>query len=320
MVEKFPPKKSEPQQVILFSQADAEYTEKISENPLEEVKNAFDITCKQAFLQHPESALQLMGIPNAVSLIEKNVELQRTSDLKVDLAFWVAYPLGSKEYPEGETFLLHVEFQKQAPKNMPLRMAEYEMELALANAKRDKKGQILSYPKIRSYVVYFWPEEGKDDPENCLIEYIEVRYRKILLYEKTLAELKQKKLWEYMAFAPILKDIDDQQLNEAKELLEQYAGKDEKKRRRLLLTLAFYFKRKYKRNINEIIPNFDTMISKTAETGYYALTPQEARREREAGEQEGMQKGRQEGRQEILAMLPETQREKIMQRLGEEKH
>jgi len=319
MVEKFP-QKSEPQQIALFSQTDIEYSKQLRENPLEEVKNAFDITCKQAFLQHPESALQLMGIPNAVSLIEKNVELQRTSDLKVDLAFWVAYPLGSKEYPEGETFLLHVEFQKQAPKNMPLRMAEYEMELALANAKRDKKGQILSYPKIRSYVVYFWPEEGKDDPENCLIEYIEVRYRKILLYEKTLAELKQKKLWEYMAFAPILKDIDDQQLNEAKELLEQYAGKDEKKRRRLLLTLAFYFKRKYKRNINEIIPNFDTMISKTAETGYYALTPQEARREREAGEQEGMQKGRQEGRQEILAMLPETQREKIMQRLGEEKH
>ena len=58
--------------------------------------------------------------------------------------------------------------------------------------------------------------------------------------------------------------MDEQQLNEAKELLEQYAGKDEKKRRRLLLTLAFYFKRKYKRNINEIIPNFDTMISKTA--------------------------------------------------------
>ena len=315
MVEKFP-QKSEPQQIALFSQTDIEYSEKVSENPLEEVKNAFDITCKQAFLQHPESALQLMGIPNAVSLIEKNVELQRTSDLKVDLAFWVAYPLGSKEYPEGETFLLHVEFQKQAPKNMPLRMAEYEMELALANAKRDKKGQILSYPKIRSYVVYFWPEEGKDDPENCLIEYIEVRYRKILLYEKTLAELKQKKLWEYMAFAPILKDIDDQQLNEAKELLEQYAGKDEKKRRRLLLTLAFYFKRKYKRNINEIIANFDTMISKTAETGYYALTPEEARREREAGQQEG----RQEGIQKVLAMLPETQREKIRQRLDKDQN
>jgi hypothetical protein len=266
-----------------------------------------------------------MGIPNTVSLIEKNVELQRTSDLKVDLAFWVAYPLGSKEYPEGEVFLLHIEFQKQAPKNMPLRMAEYNMELALANAKRDKKGQILNYPKIRSYVVYFWPEEGKDDPENCLIEYvIDVHYQKILLYEKTLAELKQKKLWEYMAFAPILKDIDDQQLNEAKELLEQYAGKDEKKRRRLLLTLAFYFKRKYKRNINEIIANFDTMISKTAETGYYALTPEEARREREVGEQEGLQKGRQEGMaegiQKVLAMLPETQREKIMQRLDKDQN
>jgi predicted transposase YdaD len=321
MVEKFPPKKSEPQQVILFSQADAEYTEKISENPLEEVKNAFDITCKQAFLQNPEGALRLMGIPSFVSLIEKNVELQRTSDLKVDLAFWVAYPVGSKEYPEGENFLLHVEFQKQAQKNMPLRMAEYDMELALANAERDQKGRILNYPKIRSYVIYFWPEEGKDDPENCSIEYvIEVRYRKILLYEKTLAELKQKALWEYIAFAPILKDMDEQQLNEAKELLEQYAGKDEKKRRRLLLTLAFYFKRKYKRNINEIIPNFDTMISKTAETGYYALTPEEARQERESGRQEGRQEGMAEGIQKVLAMLSETQREKVMQSLGEEKN
>jgi predicted transposase YdaD len=320
MVEKFPPQKSEPQQVVLFSQANADYTEKISENPLEEVKNAFDITCKQAFLQNPENALQLMGISNVVSLIEKNVELQRTSDLKVDLAFWVAYPVGSKEYPEGENFLLHIEFQKQAQKNMPLRMAEYNMELALANAERDQKGRILNYPKIRSYVIYFWPEEGKDDPENCSIEYvIEVRYRKILLYEKTLAELKQKALWEYMAFAPILKDMDEQQLNEALVLLEQYAGKDEKKRRRLLLTLAFYFKRKYQRNINEIIPNFDTMISKIAETGYYALTPEEARQEREAGRQEGRQEGMAEGRQEILAMLSETQREKIMQRLGEEK-
>jgi flagellar biosynthesis/type III secretory pathway protein FliH len=68
----------------------------------------------------------------------------------------------------------------------------------------------------------------------------------------------------------------------------------------------------------------------TAETECYALTPEEARREREAGEQEGLQKGRQKGRQEgiaegmakgrqeILAMLPETQREKIMQRLGKD--
>jgi uroporphyrinogen-III synthase len=69
------------------------------------------------------------------------------------------------------------------------------------------------------------------------------------------------------------------------------------------------------------------MISKTAETGYYALTPEEARREREVGRQEGRQDGMAEGlaglaegRQEILAMLSETQREKIMQRLGEEKH
>jgi len=324
MVEKIPfsPKKSEPQQIVLFSQANVEYT--ISENPLEEVKNAFDITCKQAFLQNPEGALRLMGISSFVSLIEKNVELQRTSDLKVDLAFWVQYPVGSKEYPEGEKFLLHIEFQKQAQKNMPLRMAEYDMELALANAERDKTGRILNYPKIRSYVIYFWPEEGKDDPESCSIEYvIAVRYQKILLYEKTLAELKHKALWEYMAFAPILKDMDEQQLNEAKELLEQYAGKDENKRRRLLLTLAFYFKRKYKRNINEIIPNFDTMISKTAETGYYALTPEEARQEREAGrqegQQEGMAKGMTKGIQKVLAMLSETQREKVMQSLGEEK-
>jgi len=260
-----------------------------------------------------------MGIPGKVVFQEKNVELQRTSDLKVDLAFWVEYPVGSNEYPAGEKFLLHVEFQRQAQKNMPQRMAEYDMELALANAERDKKGQIVNYPKIRSYVVYFWPEQGKDDPEKCSIEYvIEVRYRKILLYEKTLAELKQMALWEYIAFAPILKDMDEQKLKEALTLLEQYAGKDEKKRNRLLLTLAFYFKRKYKRNINEIIPNFDTMINKTAESGYYALTPEEARQEREAGIREGMEKGMEKGRQEILAMLPETEREKIMQRLDEE--
>jgi len=313
MVEKTQSPPEKPQQIVLFSQA--EDTEKLSENPLEEVKNAFDITCKQAFLQNPEGALRLMGIPGKVTIIEKNVELQRTSDLKVDLAFWVEYLVGSKEYPEGEKFLLHIEFQRQAQKNMPLRMAEYDMELALANAERDKKGRILNYPKIRSYVLYFWPKEGQDDPENCSIEHvIEVRYRKILLYEKTLADLKQMALWEYMAFAPILKDMDEQQLNEAKELLEQYAGKDDKKRSRLLLTLAFYFKRKYKRNINEIIPNFDTMISKTAETGYYALTPEEARKEREDGMAEGMAKGI----QKVLAMLSETQREKIKQRLGEE--
>jgi len=75
--------------------------------------------------------------------------------------------------------------------------------------------------------------------------------------------------------------------------------------------LAFYFKRKYKRNINEIIEGFDTMISNTAESGYYALTPEEARQEREAGRQEG----RQEGQQEVLAMLSEAERDKIRQRL-----
>ena len=312
--------KLKPQQMALFSPVDAEHSEQLGENPLEAVKNAFDITCKQAFLQNPEGAMRLMGIPSTVSLIEKNVELQRTSDLKVDLAFWVAYPVGSKEYPLGENFLLHIEFQKQAQKNMPLRMAEYNIELALANAERDKNGRILNYPNIRSYVIYFWPEEGKDDPEICSIEYvITARYKKILLYEKTLAELKQLALWEYIAFAPILKGMDEQQLKEALVLLEQYAGKDETKRSRLLLTLAFYFKRKYKRNLNEIIPNFDTMISRTAETGYYALTPEEARQEREAGRQEGRQDGMAEGRQEILAMLSETEREKIMQRLASEK-
>jgi len=134
-------------------------------------------------------------------------------------------------------------------------------------------------------------------------------------------------LWEYVAFAPILKDMDDKQLNEALRLLEQYAGNDEKKRNRLLLTLAFYFKRKYKRSINEVIPNFETMIMQTAETGYYALTPEEARQEREkgmqagmqVGRQAGMQAGKQEGRQEILAMLSEEQRAELMRRLALDK-
>ncbi len=58
------------------------------------------------------------------------------------------------------------------------------------------------------------------------------------------------------------------------------------------------------------------MISKTAETGYYALTPEEARQERDAGKQEG----RQEGIQKVLAMLSKTEREKIKQRLASEKH
>jgi hypothetical protein len=40
------------------------------------------------------------------------------------------------------------------------------------------------------------------------------------------------------------------------------------------------------------------------------LTPEEARQEREAGIREGMEK--------VLAMLPEAEREKIMQRLDEE--
>jgi len=57
------------------------------------------------------------------------------------------------------------------------------------------------------------------------------------------------------------------------------------------------------------------MINETAESGYYALTPEEARQEREAGIQEGMEKGI----HKVLAMLPETEREKIMQRLDEEK-
>ncbi|OQY55500.1 MAG: hypothetical protein DRR08_13580 [Candidatus Parabeggiatoa sp. nov. 2] len=106
----YSPEKHEPQQMGLFSLAEAESTDKISKNPLEEVKNAFDITCKQAFLQNPEGALKLMGIPGKATLIEKNVELQRTSDLKVDLSFWVEYPVGSQAYPSGERFLLHIEF------------------------------------------------------------------------------------------------------------------------------------------------------------------------------------------------------------------
>ncbi|EDN72693.1 hypothetical protein BGS_1079 [Beggiatoa sp. SS] len=61
------------------------------------------------------------------------------------------------------------------------------------------------------------------------------------------------------------------------------------------------------------------MISNTAESGYYALTPEEARREREAGRQEGLEagieKGIQKGIQEVLAMLSEAEREKIRQRL-----
>jgi predicted transposase YdaD len=57
------------------------------------------------------------------------------------------------------------------------------------------------------------------------------------------------------------------------------------------------------------------MISNTAETGYYALTPEEARQERKAGRQEGLQAGIQEGRQEVLAMLSEAERDKIRQRL-----
>jgi flagellar biosynthesis/type III secretory pathway protein FliH len=74
-------------------------------------------------------------------------------------------------------------------------------------------------------------------------------------------------------------------------------------------------------NINEIIEGFDKMISNTAESGYYALTPEEARKERETGRQEGRQEGMeagiQKGIQKVLAMLSSSERDKIRQRLGE---
>ena len=255
------------------------------EHPLEEIAQVFDTTYKEIWGRHPEKIIRLLGIETAegMQIAEKNVELRKTFVLDVDLAFWV-------EYPDGRRWILHLEFERETKRIMPKRMFQYNVLLALAN---DEGEKTLQFPVVESYLVYFWPGTGQSDPgfyrhgENLF------RYHKLFFYELTLEIIEASEFWELLAFAPCLRHIQPTDIIQIQRKLQAHIDNPDTLHR-LLIFLAFYFKKRYNQNITDVIKEYDIMATEKASL---------LERWAEYEQMRGMEKGLAEGRIETLSAL-----------------
>ena len=224
------------------------------EYPLEEIAQVFDTTYKEIWGRHPEKVVRLLGIETeGVRIAEKNVELRKTFVLDVDLAFWV-------EYPDGPRWILHLEFERETRRITPKRMFQYNVLLALAN---DEGENTLQFPVVESYLVYFWPGTGRSDPGVYHHGENPFRYHKLLFYDMTLQAIEAAEFWELLAFAPCLRDVQPTDIIEIQRKLQVNIDNPDTLHR-LLIFLAFYFKRRYNKNITDVIKEYDIMAVERA--------------------------------------------------------
>ncbi|MBM3242033.1 hypothetical protein FJZ31_37655 [Candidatus Poribacteria bacterium] len=260
------------------------------EHPLEQIAQVFDTTHKEIWGSHPEKVVRLLGIEKAegMRIAEKNVELRKTFALDVDLAFWV-------EYPDGRRWILHLEFERETKKITPKRMFQYNVLLALCNDEGEKTPQ---FPVVESYLVYFWPSTGQSDPgvyhhgENLF------RYHKLFFYDLTLEAIEAAEFWELLAFAPCLRDIKPDDIREIQRKLKEHIDNPDALHR-LLIFLAFYFKKRYNKSITSVIKEYDVMATEKA-TALERWAEYEQMRGMERGRIEGLTEGLTKGRIETL--------------------
>jgi hypothetical protein len=255
------------------------------EHPLEEIAQVFDTTHKEIWGSHPQKIVRLLGIETkeGMKIAEKNVELRKTFALDVDLAFWV-------EYPDGRRLILHLEFERETRRMTPKRMFQYNVLLALAN---DEGDETLQFPLVESYLVYFWPGTGQSDPGVYHHGTNLFRYHKVFFYEMTIQAIEAAKFWELLAFAPCLRNVQPTDIIEIQKKLQAHID-DPDTLHRLLIFLAFYFKRRYNQNITDVIKEYDIMAIEKASL---------LERWAEYEQMRGLEKGMTEGRIETLRAI-----------------
>ena len=259
------------------------------EHPLEEIAQVFDTTHKEIWGRHPEKIVRLLGIETAegMQIAEKNVELRKTFVLDVDLAFWV-------EYPDGRRWILHLEFERETRRITPKRMFQYNVLLALAN---DEGEKAIQFPTVESYLVYFWPGTGQSDPGVYHHGENPFRYHKVLFYEMTIQAIEAAEFWELLAFAPCLRNVQATDIIEIQKKLQAHIDNPDTLHR-LLIFLAFYFKRRYNQNITDVIKEYDIMAAEKA-----SILERWAEYEQMRGIERGRIEGITEGRIETLRAL-----------------
>ena len=267
------------------------------EYPLEEIAQVFDTTHKEIWGRHPEKVARLLGIETeGMRIAEKNVELRKTFVLDVDLAFWV-------EYPDGRRWILHMEFERETRRITPKRMFQYNVLLALAN---DEGEKALQFPVVESYLVYFWPGTGQSDPGVYHHGENPFRYHKLLFYDMTLQAIEAAEFWELLAFAPCLRHVQPDDIIEIQRKLQANIDNPDTLHR-LLIFLAFYFKRRYNKNITDVIKEYDIMAVERA-TALEIL--------KSKSREEGMERGRIETLRAQLQNIQNIYNDQIAQLLA----
>ena len=235
-------------------------------NPYERVAHKFDVTSKEIIRGSVEKWFKMIGIPlpedGNYRISECNVELTKTLVIRPDLVFRI-------EYPDRDDIIVHIEAERATQKHNVFRVVEYNGHLESNNAKRNKKGDIISLPDVRSHIVYILPNSGKSDPgefirkneKGEIIKYL--KYENIYLYEKTLEEVIEMEFWDLLAYAPCFKEVKPETIPRVQELISRHT-KDPEKLERLLFSLAFYFKRLYHEDIRTVIPNYNPMAAEDA--------------------------------------------------------
>jgi hypothetical protein len=79
----------------------------------------------------------------------------------------------------------------------------------------------------------------------------------------SIQAIEAAEFWELLAFAPCLRDVQPTDIVEIEKKLHEHID-DPDNLHRLLIFLAFYFKRRYNQNITDVIKEYDIMAVEKA--------------------------------------------------------
>ena len=254
---------------------------------LPDTANDVDLTLRHVSRQFPDQFARVFLPPGSVIdgaswLDTQLTQRQRRLDRALDVV------------ANGARRLLHVEWQLDMAADVPFRLYEYHVLLALAVAAEAPAG--VEPPPIETRIVLLsgreepWPAEGEYRTSPSEAPFSGVRYRIEPVYQRTVAELAARDSALWLIFAPLAVDADAAQMEQVvKELRERSTKREYEDLTVALTVMADTDKRR-----RGLRPSIMGMLKEEAVMASWVYT-QGFEKGVEQGRAQGVEQGRAQG-------------------------
>jgi hypothetical protein len=228
----------------------------------------------------------------------------------------------------GKRRLEHTEWQLEWEGDLPLRIFEYHVMIALAAAQEAGKGA--ETPPVRSTLVLLsgrdrpWPEEGEHRTSPPEAPFSGVTFRIDAVYQRTIAELTARDSPLWLVFAPLAVDADPEAMRRVLELLRQRTAPKDFDELAMALTVMADADRRQRGLRHAILPLLREEIVMTSwvytqgkEKGLEEGRAEGVKKGLAEGVKKGLAEGVKEGRKEgRVEAMQQTLRNLLVRRLG----